>query len=178
MPKGSKWAKLREQYPKMPMDAEYGERIEVVLNSQWNVGVDDNQAPLRALPFTEHVAIYNMLRERKEHLENQLTEANLFLEAVEQCIAGYYEVHDLLTQKFEDGTSITVAPDPVVTVSNEQEFYDWVKADEQRKADYKLREYIFPATAKSQTKALLENGSEPPPGVSVFYQNKFTRRGA
>lgn len=174
MPKGSKWAGLREKYPKMPMDAEYGERVEVVLNSPVPGGTD---VPLRAMPFNEHIQLYNYLRNGLDKLDDLKSEMNLQLEAVEHLIAGYYEAHDILTQKFDDGTSITVAPDPVVSVANETEFYGWLKAEPDRAVDYKMREYVFPATVKSQVKWLLENGGEPPPGVAVFYQNQFTSKG-
>lgn len=180
--KGSKWAKIKDQYPRIALDSDYSEKIEAVLNSPMAecelltiFGVEDKR-PLRALPFELIVKIYNYYRDLKENLENELSTIQLMIEAAEFKVIEHYEANDLLTQKFDDGSSITVAPDPVVSVENAQEFYAWIKADPNRIGAFKLAEYVNPQTAKAGVKALLETNQAPPPGVKVFYDNKLTRR--
>lgn len=195
--KGSKWAKIKSQYPKLALDGDYASKIDAVLNSPIpSADITDEmllrsssdvlkqrqlfnlllETPLRALDFIDVVKIYNLYRDKKEELENELSTLNLKLEAVEFKIEEHYEAHDLLTQKFDDGSSITVAPDPVVSVGDDAAFYAWVKADPDRVSRFKLAEYINPQTAKSGVKELLEKNAPPPPGIEVFYQNKLTRR--
>jgi len=180
--KGSKWAKLRDQYPKLPLDAEYEQKVEAILNAPIpaddQVGADiiTGDQPLRALPLNQVVAFYNLLREDIEELNNQLHALNAKLEACEFKISEHFEANDILTQKFEDGSSITVAPDPVVSVENESQFIGWVSADDARKAQFKLKLTVHPSTTKSEVKKLLEENAEVPPGVRVFYLNKLTRR--
>lgn len=190
MAKGSKWAMLKGQFPKLELDSDYTYKIETVLNAP--VPLEDAKSfairfssdvteyitttPLRALDFQTIVKLYNCYREQKEELENLLSVAQLKLEATERMIEEHYEANDLLTQKFDDGSSITVSPDPVVTVEDQQVFYAWVKEDPERIATYKLAEYIHPQTAKAQIKALLEVNKPKPPGIAVFVQSKLTRR--
>lgn len=187
----SKWAKLKSQFPKMPVDADYSEKINAILNAPVpfddliGIGetiVPDVTVPLRTYALKGVVRVYNYYRDEKERLENELSTLQAKLEAAEFCIEEYYDAHDLLTQKFEDGSSITVAPDPVVNVVDEVAFYAWVLENADRKRDYKMREYVHPGTAKAQVKTRLENkellanDTAVPPGVKVFYQNKLTRR--
>lgn len=184
--KGSKWAKIKEQYPKLPLDAEYAQKIEAVLNSPVpgcdaiEAGLTDQWVkddPLRTYSIDALVAIYNAWRGDKERLEDELSGVNLKLEAVERMIEEYYDANGLLTQKFDDGTSITVSPDPVVNVEDSQAFYAWVKEDAERVSKFKLAEYINPQTAKAGVKAMLEQNLHTlPPGVKVYYQNKLSRR--
>lgn len=190
MAKGSKWAKIKEQYPKLQLDGDYTSKIEAVLNASVPLGdlqtfgerfssdltEHFTETPLRALEFENVVRIYNHYRDEKERLENELSTLNLKLEAVEFKIEEHYEANDLLTQKFDDGSSITVAPDPVVSVSDARAFYAWLKEDPTRVAVFKLAEYVHPQTAKAGVKALLELNQPAPPGIDVFYQNKLTRR--
>lgn len=196
--KGSKWAKIKSQFPKIALDGDYASKIDAVRNSpmpQLDIenGVFETcpreeglrteveivlDTPLRALEFTTVVKVYNLYRDKKEELENELSTINLKIEAVEAGIEEHYEAHDLLTQKFDDGSSLTVSPDPVVTVADDTAFYAWVKADPERVSRFKLAEYINPQTTKSGIKELLEKDVKAalPPGVEVFYQNKLTRR--
>lgn len=191
--KGSKWAKIKTQFPKIALDGDYASKIDAVRNAPVPLCdlntvpssimtaetiVEVGSTPLRALEFEKVVKVYNLYRDKKEELENELSTINLKIEAVEAGIEEHYEAHDLLTQKFDDGSSLTVSPDPVVTVADDTAFYAWVKADPERVSRFKLAEYINPQTTKSGIKELLEKDVKAalPPGVEVFYQNKLTRR--
>lgn len=186
MAKGSKWAKLKEKFKALPMDADYSAKIEAILNSpvpendlvQAGLGDLFNDSPMRTLANPEITALYRYWRRQLDDLKAIESVINAQVEAAEQKIAEHFDANDLLTQKFDDGASLTVAPDPIVTVAKESEFYSWVREDANRKAIFNLKEYIHPQTAKAQVKLLLEQNAELPPGIEVNYINKLTLRDA
>jgi hypothetical protein len=114
---------------------------------------------------------YAAVRAEKARIEEQLSECNLRLTAIEQLLVDQYELEDTASVRLDTGESISVQVEPYAQVQDREAFRQWCVAEGLEK----LMSIPW-TTANSLTKQRLVDGLPEPPGVTVFAKNKIVLR--
>jgi len=112
-------------------------------------------------------------RLRKANLEAQIKEENLIIEAMTQVLVDKLESEDYTSLKLSNGVSLSIKDDVYCSVSDKRIFYDWIESTGQQ--DLLSVNY---QTMSALTKNLLTDGKEIPPGISTYFKQGITVRGA
>lgn len=148
-----KWSELKKKYPAAPVgDPNYQAKVDVVKNVL--LGKNDDQVRDR----------YVEALQSKENLKEQLSLANLEIEACEQVFVSRLEGRGQTNVTFADGLQLYLLDKPSFKITNSLEFVKWLR-DPQNQAEYPLS--VNPQTMSSRCKARLEAGSPLPPGVEL-----------
>lgn len=152
-----KWSKLAGSLPTLPSEATYSDAVRNQVDA------------LRGQSLSDLTASYNALREEKMRVEAELSEINCRLEAVTRVIDETMDLQDMESVVMH-GYRWTRSPEPYAKVADRQAALAWAK---QEMPDALSIHYQILA---STTKARLEAGEPPPPGVDVYLRPKISRR--
>lgn len=173
-----KWTKLKGKYPRLPLETDYQQKVNVVL---------DSQAPEFVLSPAEHsgriykvrelsdfqiAALYNAARGRKDELEADLKVVDLEIEAYSRLLVDRFEAAGETSKTFDGGTVLSLGDEPYPTVKDQALMMAWLK----RKGLESLLTLNY-QTMSSLVKNAIQEGSELPDGVDIFIKTKVTRRG-
>jgi hypothetical protein len=116
-------------------------------------------------------AMYVVIREEKEALEDQLSELQLRLKAYEQLIIDQFEQDGAYSIKLDTGVSVSVQVEPYAQVRDRDAFRLWCIANGLE------RSLALPwQTTNSLTKERLLAGDPEPDGVQAVVRNKIVLR--
>lgn len=171
-----KWSKLKDIYPKMPVDAGYQEKVDAILNSEAPADVltpgDKKGLAVRDLSDFQVEALYNRARDKKESLEALVSIKTLEIEALVRLLVDRFEASGETSKTFEDGCSLRLADEPFPTVTDSGKLRAWII----KKNMEDMLTLNF-QTMKSMVKACLADGHPLPDGVDVFMKTSLTRTG-
>jgi hypothetical protein len=167
-----KWEFLKGKYPKLAPDSDYQEKVRQVQESDY-YEVDGAGGPrLREVSDVDLCNWYNNKRRLKDQLEAELKVLELEVQAATQLFVERFESQDVQKIKFQDGTTLSVNPEPYPYVQDQQKLLTWVR--QQGLESLLTLNY---QTLASLTKERLLEGKPLPEGVDVFLKSKLTRRG-
>lgn len=137
-------------------EPKYQEKINVVKNElRENLGAN-LQASILA-------GMYEEVRDEKEKIQEQLSDVNLRIAALEQLIDERYEAEDITNVKRSNGSSINIQREPYAQVVDRDEVRIWAVATGLE------RSLMLPwQTLNSHVKELLQLGEPLPPGVKLY----------
>jgi hypothetical protein len=121
----------------------------------------------------ELTGIFDVARQKKEALQEQISEVNTELEAVQQVLLAQLEEQDITSLKDTAGNTFFVKDDPYCSIEDRGLFNAWVKETGQ--------EDLFSVnyqTVSAITKDALVNAKALPPGVRVFMKSSIQKRAA
>lgn len=152
-----KWTKLAGSLPTLPSEATYSDAVRNQVDA------------LRGQSLSDLTASFNALREEKMRVEAELSEINCRLEAVTRVIDETMDLQDMESVVMH-GYRWTRSPEPYAKVADRQATLAWAM---QEMPDALSLPY---QTLAATTKARLEAGEPPPPGVDVYLRPKISRR--
>lgn len=154
-----KWSKLKDRYPKAPVDGDYQAKIDVVLNTPIM-----GKLAARQLKDDDLETLYLGARERKDEVESLLSVVKLEIEAYEQEFANRFVARGQTTVTFDDGVRLYLRDEPNFII-DENKFYDWRESDPANEAEFPAK--VNTQTLKSRLKSRLEENQPLPPGTGV-----------
>lgn len=106
---------------------------------------------------------YAECRKKVDDLEDQLSAANLMVEAAAQLLVEVYEGEGLQSQRIGGVGTVRVEYKPHASVTNKEEFHAWCLEN-----GFGPQMHLMWQTTNSIAKEKILNAEEPPPGVKVF----------
>lgn len=171
-----KWTKLKQVYPKMPVDATYQQKVDAILDSEAPADIlsPADKKDLRVRDLSDHQIeqLYNRARDKKESLEAQVSIKGLEIEALTKLLVDRFEDAGETSKTFDDGVQLGLTDEPYPTVNDSGKLRAWVV--KQKMTDLLTLNF---QTMKSMVKACLADGQPLPDGVDVFMKTSLTRRG-
>lgn len=113
-------------------------------------------------------ALYSEVRGAKEELEALLSEANLVLEAVSQCMTDQMEAEDVTSLRLANGRTVSVSLEPYAVVKDKDAVRTWVDGDPDLRKALTLPWQTLNALCKERLLA----GEALPQGVEAFMKTK------
>lgn len=177
MAKASKWAFLKGKYPTIAMDADWFAQIDAVLNSVVVTGeseddIIEGRVTVRDLPDNALASRYNGVRTAKAELEARISMMNVEIAAYERLFETRFEDEGISSKKFEDGTLISITPQPSVQIEDRQAVLDWIRETKQEE----LLTFNS-STMAALVKQLILDGKVLPPGINVNMSSRFSKSG-
>lgn len=126
------------------------------------------EMPRHASAFAKR---YAEIRREKNALEDQVSELNLQLTAVEQLMVDQYEVEGTTSLKLDTGESVAVQIEPYASVQDKDKFRQWCIAE-----GLENLMSIPWSTTNSLVKQRLLDGQPEPPGVTAYARSKIVLR--
>ena len=173
-----KWSSFKDQYPALPLDAERQDKINAVLDAEHDCGalnplMAGQKMKVRNMPNHLVATVYNALRQKKDKLVEDLSVLELEIEALTQLFVTRFEDEGIQSQRFEDGTLLSITDAPYPIVKDKLALREWV--DKQGLSDMLSLNY---QTLASLVKERLSGQvNEPlPNGVDVYMKTTLTRR--
>ena len=119
--------------------------------------------------LNELTECYNAVANKKAEVNAQLSELNLELDVLESLILQSLEAQNM-DSTVMNGYTWTRSPEPYPNISDREAVRRW--------AEVEAPEMLTVNTnaLKALTKARLEDGDVPPPGVTVFLKETISRR--
>lgn len=169
-----KWTALKGQYPKAPVDGSFLEKIEAVLNAPAPIEVASylevsKGFTIRDLNDSQIVALYKSKDKFKEQLAEQIKVLNLEIAAYTHILTERFDDEGEQTKVFEDGTRVTITPQPEPYVTDGTALRNWVVKEEMEELLT-----LSASSMKKLAKEALENGKPLPPGTDVYLRDQLT----
>lgn len=164
-----KWTYLKGDYEKVPVDQTWLDRVNDILNKPKSDDPADGR--LRDVPNAELAKIFTQAKAQKEILEGQLADVNLHIEAYTKLFVDRFDEDGVSKMTFDDGTTISINPEPYPTVKDREALLKWVRANGMEE----LLTLQYQTMAKI-VKEAIEGGQALPDGVEVFLKDKLSRR--
>lgn len=169
-----KWTALKGQYPKAPIDGEYQDKINAVLDATAPAEVTSPTEKIKAfrtrdLSDEQLVALYCSKDTFKSALQEQLKVLNLELAAYTQLLTARFDDAGEQTKVYTNGVRVTITPQPEPYVTDGDALRTWV-------VDQEMEELLKLGAGdmKKLAKEALEGGKPLPPGVDVFMRDQLT----
>lgn len=171
-----KWAYLKEKYPKIPVDAEYQQKIDAVLDdaSEDNPTFKRYGLPLRELPDNDFKEEYLKRRDELDDINARLKVLNLEIEAMTRLLVARFEDEGTSSVTYDDGVSLGVSPEPYPFVEDPAALLAWIK----RKGMEDMLTLNYQTMASLVKERLEGKVNEPlPDGINVYMKDKLSCRG-
>jgi hypothetical protein len=123
------------------------------------------------LPASVLARDYREIRDEIDAIEEQLSGANLRLEAVKQLLVQQFEVEDITSLALADGSTVRVQTEPYAQVKDKEAFRQWCLQH-----GFEAQMVLPWATTNSITKERLLAGKPEPEGVEASQLNKVVLR--
>lgn len=162
----SKWAKIKDKFPKLGASDDQG-FIEKVAEARMTHG---------ALTLKELMAKYAEIRAQKDELEDQISCLNVDIEALNQLLLEQLEAAGLTSMKAEDGKNFFMNVEPTVKVIDRGLLEAHIEAHPELEYLYG----IMWQSLNSLVKEKLEKGEDDsiPPGTEVYIKTNIRMRKA
>ena len=158
-----KYAKILKNLDPLPVDKP---------KFQEKVDKEKENIPVGTTPV-ELAKMYRQRRKAKDELDAKLSIAEVELTAVVQRIAVVFEAQDVTSIKLDDGSSVSLQPEPYAQIEDREAFRAWCQTNGFERA------MILPwQTMNALTKERLLSGEAEPDGVKAFSRTKIVLRGA
>jgi hypothetical protein len=165
-----KWDYLRSKYPKVPVDADYQQKVDAILDTE----AEGYGLKLRELPDADLKNVYVEKRAELDGLNAMVKTLTLEIEAITRLMVEHMEEEGQSNITFDDGISIGHSVEPYPFVEDQAKLLEWVK-----KNNMEAMLTLNYQTMSSLVKERLEGKvNEPlPEGVNVFMKDKLSCRG-
>lgn len=177
MAKVHKWAFLKGKYPTIPMDADWMSKIDMVLDTEIERGESDDdfasKVTVRDLSDAALARRYNEVRGAKDELEAKVAVMNIEIAAYQRLFEQRFEDEGISSKLFEDGTRVTISPEPQVQIEDRAAILEWIHETGQQE----LLTFNSSTMAALVKNCILE-GKVLPPGVNVNMSSRFSRTGS
>jgi hypothetical protein len=165
-----KWDYLRSKYPKVPVDADYQQKVDAILDTV----AEGYNLKLRDLPDADLKNVYVEKRAELDGLNAQVKTLTLEIEAITRLMVEHMEEEGQSNITFEDGISIGHSVEPYPFVEDQSKLLQWVK-DNKMEAMLTLNYQTMSSLVKERLEGKV---NEPlPDGVNVFMKDKLSCRG-
>jgi hypothetical protein len=171
-----KWSYLRDKYPKMPVDANYQQKIDAVLDddSEENQVVKAYGLPLRKLSDEDFKNEYLKRRDELDDLAARQKVLNLEIEAMTRLTVERFENDGTSSVTYDDGVSLGHSVEPYPFVDDQAALLAWVK----RNGMEAMLTLNYQTMASLVKERLEGKVNEPlPDGVNVYMKDKLSCRG-
>ncbi|KKN32607.1 hypothetical protein LCGC14_0812300 [marine sediment metagenome] len=108
----------------------------------------------------------------KKQRQEEIEEANLFLEALSQLLKDHLEEEEIENLTLESGVTLFLKINPLAQVFDPKKLMDWIKRGK--------RKELLSVNANTLTaycKEILDTGKKLPPGVKIFMRSSIGSRG-
>lgn len=168
-----KWSALKDKYPKLPIDADYQAKINLIHGTKYKSESMAEGKPLKEFTDSELEAFYNATRDVIEKLAEKVAIATLELEAATRLFVDRFEDAGVTSMKFDDGYTISISDEPYPTVRDRVAFRAWVK--KKKMEDMLTMNYMTMSTLiKERLSGMVKEAL--PNGVDIYMKTKLSRR--
>jgi hypothetical protein len=161
-----KYAGIIDKLPRLvPERSPYQDKVQAVKDQ---ILLEQN---VTWLPASVLARDYRELRDEVDTIEEQLSAANLRLEAVKQLMVAQFDAEDVTSIALGDGAHVRVQKEPYAQVKDKEAFRQWCI-----KHGFEMQMVLPWATTNSLTKELLTAGKPEPDGVEAAQLDKVVLR--
>lgn len=165
-----KWSYLRDKYPKMPVGADYQQKLDVVLDTV----VEGHSLKLRDLPDEDFKNEYLKRRDELDDLMARQKVLNLEIEAMTRLMVARFEDDGTSSVTYDDGVSLGHTVEPYPFVEDPVALLAWIK----RKGMEAMLTLNYQTMASLVKERLEGKVNEPlPDGINVYMRDKLSCRG-
>lgn len=173
-----KWSHLKGKYPKMPIEADYQQKIDIILDSAapacvLNPAEVKKEFRIRELSDFQIAQLYQAARNNKEALEAQVSLLNLEIEAYTRLLVTRFEDAGETSKRFDNGIQLIISDEPYPIVTSKDNLFAWLENNGMERLD--LMQFSA-SKMSSLVKGSLAEGKELPGGVDIFMKTSLTRR--
>lgn len=171
-----KWSYLRDKYPKIPVEAEYQQKIDAVLDdkSDENPTFQRYGLSLRELPDEDFKNEYLKRRDELDDLAARQKVLNLEVEAMTRLMVSRFEDEGTTSVTYDDGVSLGHSVEPYPFVEDPVALLAWIK----RKGMEAMLTLNYQTMASLVKERLEGKVNEPlPDGINVYMKDKLSCRG-
>lgn len=155
-----KYAHVIDKLPRtFNLEGNYQERVTQTITVFYKTAIEAGHT----LDATTLAEIYVEARKERDSIDDELKEANLKLEAVEQMLANEYEHIGITTLKLAGGESVRTQLEPHAVVKDKEVFRQWCV-----KNGYENMMSLPWPTTNSIVKERLLEGEKEPDGVEAI----------
>lgn len=171
----AKWDFLRDKFSKVPVEANYLQKVDAILDAEVQSGPDEfDRVKVRDLPDFEIKNRYVKVRDEIDELEAKIKALKTEQEAYTRLFVDRMEDEGEASKTFSDGISIGVTVEPYPFVTGPAALVEWVK-DRGMESMLTLNYQTMASLVKERLEGKV---NEPlPPGVDVYMKDKLTVRG-
>lgn len=157
--RGGKYAHVIDKLPKtFNLEVGYQERVDIMIDHFRKTTAEAGVA----LDASTLAALYEEVRLEKNQIDDELSEANLKLEAVEQMVVKEFDACNITTVKTKTGSSIRAEVHPHAVVTNKEIFRLWCLDN-----GYAEQMTLPWATTNALVKERILEAEKDPPGIEV-----------
>ena len=171
-----KWTYLKEKYPKIPVDAEYQQKVDAILDdkSEENPTFKRYGLSLRELPDNDFKEEYLKRRDEVDDINARLRVLNLEIEAMTRLTVSRFEEEGTSSVTYDDGVSLGHTVEPYPFVEDPVALLAWIK----RKGMEAMLTLNYQTMASLVKERLEGKINEPlPDGINVYMKDKLSCRG-
>lgn len=178
MAKPGKWSHLKGKYDKLPLESDYMQKLDVILDSPPSPIMEEcialGATRIRNLTDVQLKDRYLKARQKVDELTNELATYALEVEAYTRLFIKRFDDNDTQSVNFDDGVQLGASFEPYPNVKDKDALMTWVKS----KGLEVLLSLNYQTLASLVKERLEGKVNEPiPDGVDIFLKEKLTCRG-